>query len=561
MTQQVTQDGLPSSPRRRTIWPNLVWLIPVAALLVVIYLGVQAFLRRGELVTVTFEHAAGARPSDTKVVYHGVEAGQLVKISPNKDGRRLDFQLRLVPEAKAGLTENARFWLIGASPNLADLSSLKAVVSGVEIGYAPGEGGTPQSSFEGLEEAPLILPGDKGVRYRLTARKLNSVRAGSVVLYHGQTIGKVSEVQFDDKSAFTVEIFVYQPFDKLITAGSRFWKISPLRLSFAGGGITANLAPSSSLLAGGIDVDLPTAAAGGPKVGPGTQFILYESHNAARQGLSGPTVRYEFTFSGTAGALEQDTAVTLLGFQIGEVESAHLEFDERSGEPYTIATAAIYPQQLHIGDESHPSDEALRSLTDAKLRQLVRAGYRARLQQTPALFGDESIALVKIKGAPRADLSQDGLSPRFPSAVASGGFDELGTQATQLLATLNGIPFDEIGGNLKVITARLKQVLASPKMDESIAHLDSTLGSIDKILGEAEPQIVPLLAKLNDTATQLSSTAHEAHRLLSSEGGSQDASLNEAIQQLTEAARSIRTLTDYLSRHPEALIRGKGSSP
>jgi hypothetical protein len=33
--------------------------------------------------------------------------------------------------------------------------------------------------------------------------------------------------------------------------------------------------------------------------------------------------------------------------------------------------------------------------------------------------------------------------------------------------------------------------------------------------------------------------------------------LPEAIQQLTEAAQSVRSLADYLDRHPEALIRGK----
>jgi paraquat-inducible protein B len=40
-----------------------------------------------------------------------------------------------------------------------------------------------------------------------------------------------------------------------------------------------------------------------------------------------------------------------------------------------------------------------------------------------------------------------------------------------------------------------------------------------------------------------------------------DANLTEAVQQLSDAARSIRSLSDYLSRHPEALLRGKGRSP
>src|ERR1700685_246128 len=93
----------PRSERRKTRSPGLVWAIPLAALIIVAYLGTQALVHRGEVVTVTFLRAAGARAGETKVLYQGVESGQLIKIVPNEDGRRLDFQLRLVPQAKAGL--------------------------------------------------------------------------------------------------------------------------------------------------------------------------------------------------------------------------------------------------------------------------------------------------------------------------------------------------------------------------------------------------------------------------------------------------------------------------
>src|SRR5580698_8434628 len=93
----------PQTGRRQTIWPNLIWGIPLAALLIVGYLGVRALLNRGEIVTVTFSKAAGAKPGMTKVLYQGIEAGQVTKIEPNADGRRLDFRLRLVPAAKNGL--------------------------------------------------------------------------------------------------------------------------------------------------------------------------------------------------------------------------------------------------------------------------------------------------------------------------------------------------------------------------------------------------------------------------------------------------------------------------
>ena len=51
--------------------------------------------------------------------------------------------------------------------------------------------------------------------------------------------------------------------------------------------------------------------------------------------------------------------------------------------------------------------------------------------------------------------------------------------------------------------------------------------------------------------------ARSANKIVSREGASQDASLPDAIRQLTEASRSLRSLADYLDRHPEAVLKGK----
>jgi paraquat-inducible protein B len=545
--------------RRRTIWPNLVWGIPLIALAIVGYLGVRALLNRGEVVTVTFTRAAGAKAGVTKVLYQGVEAGQLTKIEPNADGRRLDFHLRLVPAAKSGLNTNARFWLIGANPNFTDLSSLKAVVSGVAIGYAPGEGGEPEDRFEGLDQAPLILPGDKGTRYSLRAHALNSIHEGTIVLFHGQAIGKVIAIHFNGDKGFRLQAFINQPYDSLIRRGARFWKISPLRLSFAGGGITANLAPISTLLAGGVDLEVDTANANDPQSPADTEFPLYSSHSAARQGLSGPTVRYEFAFDGNAGVLDETSAVTLLGYQIGEVESTRLAYNERTGAPYGIATAVLYPQQMHVnpgtGAQSTPED--WRAATDAALTRLIHLGYRARLQQSPPVLGDQSIALARIVGASSAQLLTDGDSPRFPSAPGSSNLDDITAKADVFLSKLDAIPLEDIGANLKRITGNLDRLMSSPELKDSLTHLHSTLTSIDKLLHDVQPQIGPLIGNLNDAAAELSGTATALRQVAESGGPNEDASLPEAIRQITEAARSIKTLTDYLDRHPEALIRGK----
>jgi paraquat-inducible protein B len=549
----------PETGRRRTIWPNLVWGIPLAALVIVGYLGVRALLNRGEVVTVTFTRAAGAKGGVTKVLYQGVEAGQLTKIEPNADGRRLDFHLRLVPAAKSGLNTNARFWLIGANPNFSDLSSLKAVVSGIAIGYAPGEGGEPADRFEGLDQAPLILPGDKGTRYTLGAHSLNSIHEGSIVLFHGQPIGKVIAIYFKGDKGFHLQAFINQPYDSLIRRGARFWKISPLRLSFAGGGITANLAPLSTLLAGGIDLEVDTTNTNDLQSPADTEFPLYSSHNAAREGLSGATVRYEFAFDGDAGVLDETSAVTLLGYQIGEVESTRLAYNERTGAPYAIATALLYPQQMHVnpGAAAQSTPDDWRAITDAALTRLIHLGYRARLQQSPPVLGDQSIALVRTAGASPAQLLTDGDISRFPSAPGSSNLGDITAKADVFLTKLDAVPLEDIGANLMRITSNLDGLMSSPELKDSLTHLHSTLTSIDKLLHDVQPQIGPLIGKLNDAAAELSGTATALRQIAESGGPGEDASLPEAIRQITEAARSIKTLTDYLDRHPEALIRGK----
>ena len=114
-----------------------------------------------------------------------------------------------------------------------------------------------------------------------------------------------------------------------------------------------------------------------------------------------------------------------------------------------------------------------------------------------------------------------------------------------------------IGADVRQITAHLKTLTGSPQLTDSLAHLDSTLAQVDQVMAQVKPQVGPLVSKLNQAADQLNGTAAAAKGVLSGEGAPQDASLPGAIQQLTEAARSIRSLTDYLGRHPEALIKGK----
>ncbi len=73
----------------------------------------------------------------------------------------------------------------------------------------------------------------------------------------------------------------------------------------------------------------------------------------------------------------------------------------------------------------------------------------------------------------------------------------------------------------------------------------------------------PMLQRLPEIATQLDDTVKRTDKLVGSlETGYGEESrfsrdVSQLLMQLSDASRSIRVLADLLSRHPEALIRGR----
>jgi paraquat-inducible protein B len=93
------------------------------------------------------------------------------------------------------------------------------------------------------------------------------------------------------------------------------------------------------------------------------------------------------------------------------------------------------------------------------------------------------------------------------------------------------------------------RVLRSPE-------LAGTLKNLDLLTREASTHIGPTMESLQSASAQLEKTLSATSGLLgSSTTGAGE--LPRALRDLREASRSVRLLTDYLERHPEALVQGK----
>jgi paraquat-inducible protein B len=533
-------------------WPGLVWAVPIAALLIVAFLGLRAFTQQGVHAVIVFDSAAGAKVGDTKVVYRGLEVGEVSRVALARDGRRVELTVRLKPEVERLLTRGAVFWMEGAKPSLTDLSSLKGALMGVTIGMAPGQGGPPVRRFDGLDQPPPILPGTPGSEYELETDDGGSLQVGSNVIHRGLAVGKVTRVDGDQAGRVRIHIFIKTPYDGFLKPGTLFWAASPVRLSLSGDVVGATIQAAAAF--GAVAFETPAEDMFQPHSAPGTAYVLYPDQTHADAGGDGPQVLYQADFGDGAGTLAVGSPVTLGGFAVGSVKSVRMALDGASGRVETPVVLALEPRRLRLAGA--PANGDWRGITDAAIGRLLARGYRAQLTQSPPLVGSRVVALGRPSGAGPGKLAPGEPYPVLPTA-ASGDLGAIGDKAGALLDKLNAVPIEAIGQDVRKLTGRLSSLLGSPKVDQSLDRLNDTLGQVDAMVREARPKVGPLVDKLNQAADELSQAAAAGKAVLSGEGAPQDSSLPDALRQLSNAARSMRTLADTLQQHPEALIQGK----
>lgn len=540
------------APRRteaivhRGRWPGLVWAIPLAALLIVVWLGLRAVTQRGETVTLDVPTADGVRTGDTHVTYNGLEIGAVSGIALAPDGEHIRLTMH-VNKASAGLfRERTQLWVIGAQPLLNDIRTLRAALTGPSIGVVPGAG-APRRAFVAPAYPLIGTPGTKGMHYRLIARDLVSITPGTSIFTHGIQVGAVQSVTPRGSDDFLIDAFVREPFTRLVTRSTHFWDAAAFQLTRGAGGLQARLTSPSIAALGGISFETPPYAPDRTPAPAGSAFTFYADAGSADAAPVGLAVPYQLALGGDVGGLVPGAPVQLRGYTVGRVTGTDFRFEPATGAIATPVTISLDAARLHVAG-SHDA-------VDAMMSALARRGMRARLAQSPPLVGSYSIALDIDAHAGAGRLRPGSPYPFLPAAGGSGG--DLAGEAGLLLNRFNAIPIEQIGRNVRALTANLARVTGSPKVTDSLDHLDRALTTLDRTIQGAAPQIGPTVTSLREAAASAKTAAAAASELMGGGGGAQDADIPAAVRQLTEAARALRSFSDYLSRHPEALIKGR----
>lgn len=542
-------EGLPEGEAFTRGRLSIVWLIPVLALLVGGWLGYKTWTERGPTINISFKAAAGLQVGKTLIKFKDVEIGKVTAIRVAEDLKSVLVTAALVAGTERWLTRGTRFWIARPRVAAGRVSGLDTLLSGAFIEMDPVIEGKRERDFAGLEEPPLFKTDEPGKRFKLRSEGGGVVSTGTPIYYRSQQVGQVVSSRLDDEGkAIEIEVFVAAPHDRLVRTNTRFWNISGLDLTLDANGIRLNSESFMTMLLGGVTFATPATIDEESLEAPeGETFRLYANQDEAHAQAYETKKRYLLFFDGSVRGLSIGAPVLLRGIEIGKVLDVQLDFDIENFTFEIPVLIEIEPERVNIKGNADEVDY------DQSIEQLVAAGLRGQLQTGSLVTGQLYVELGFHPHAPPATVTERGGFKVVPTVPAS--LEAVAAKVNDLLDTLGGLPLKEIAHNVLGTVEGTNRLVNSNEVSGSLAELQRLLAQTNGTLDKIDRQVVPEAAA---ALSQARGTLRTAQELVARDS----IIIGEAerlLRELSTAARSVKGLADYLERHPEALIKGKGT--
>jgi len=486
---------------------SAVWVIPIIAALIGGWLVFQSAAEEKVSVEVTFDSASGLEVGKSSVKLLDIKIGSVTEVKFSNDLSSVIVTMELEGIDQNSITDKTRFWVVRPRVGATGVSGLDTLLSGAYIEMDPGDGGVPATKFTGLEEPDIHQRGSRGTRYLLRSADLGSLSTGSPVKSRGIQVGKVTQYRLvDDHNYVEVEFFVAAPHDKYIKPSTRFWNISGVGVQLNSEGFQLNMESITSLMVGGIAFSNQEDTEGVPQAEARTVFNLYKTETAEIEEMLTLSVPIKLNFANGVNGLIKGAIVEFKGLRIGTVAKVDVEFSKNKKELLTFAIINIEPQRLSLQFEQALTNAERVANTYKFFEAMVEKGMRAQLTSGNILTGRSQVTLDFFPSMKNGKVKYvDGVMI-FPTAKES--LKGLLERVDAIMNRFETMPIEKIGQNV----------------EQTTASINSLIKSLNAV-----------------------------------EGGMTGVQISEAIDELTRAARSVRSMADYLERHPEALIKGKSS--
>ncbi|MGV0962717.1 MAG: intermembrane transport protein PqiB [Polynucleobacter sp.] len=529
MSQGPELSDLPSAlARAKQRWaPQIIWIIPIVAILVGLGLAYKAVVDHGPTITVSFKSGDGLIAGKTFVKYKEVNIGLVKTVILSEDHQQVIATIKLDKDAADFAREDTRFWIVRPRITASGVSGLSTLLDGPFIAADLGQSTSRVDSFVALDVPPILTSGNPGREFILRAPTLGSHGIGTPVYFRRLNVGQVVAYDLDkDGKNISIRVFVDAPYDQYVTNNTRFWNASGIDVSIGASGIQLQTESLVAVVAGGIAFEAPqsaedrtdritnhpgrvdvtnssrTSSAISERAKSDAVFTLFQTRVLAMKQPDTRIQRFVLNFKQSVRGLSVGAPVEFRGVNVGEVVSIETAMDPQTYEVIQPVEVFLYPDRLKIrslktgGILPPPVNEVER------LKTLIKKGFRAQMRTASYLTGQQYIAIDFFPDAPKFAFNPSTYPPELP-----------------------------------VVPSALEDA------EKTVANV---LKNTDRLVKKLDSELVP---ELNQTLKNLNAVTASDSPL--------QTDMRDSLREISKAASSMKTLTDMLDQQPQSLIFGK----
>jgi paraquat-inducible protein B len=291
--------------------------------------------------------------------------------------------------------------------------------------------------------------------------------------------------------------------------------------------------------------------------------------SAGRYFTKQPT--YVMYFDGTVKGLNGGAPVMFKGVKVGAVSDISLRYNPKTKSVQIAVLAELNP---HTITNSHGNID-----TQTFMNELIGQGLKAQLQYQNLLTGQLVVALDFHPDKTARLISTDTPYPEIPTIPSS---------IEEFAKTIEKLPIEKLAGKLTSAIEGMEKAATSPELMSSIHNMNLVLDDMHKLIENINTHVDPIASDIQGTLSDsrkmvqnfdkqssslqsgIERTAEAARAAMvqaektfkavehaSSTDSPAMFQLSQTMEKISEASESLRALSDYLNRHPEALLHGK----
>jgi len=278
-------------------------------------------------------------------------------------------------------------------------------------------------------------------------------------------------------------------------------------------------------------------------------------------------ITYVMYFDGSVKGLNIGSPVVFRGVKIGSVKDIELKADVKDFKLFIPVYVQVEPQKVKVMKGAPGQGQYI--------EELIKKGLRAQLEMQSIVTGQ---LMINVDFFPDKPARFVGLDPKYPEIpTISSPLDEM-------LKTAQELPLKELFDRLLKSIQGIEKIANSPQMTASLDSLSESLREARKILTKIDHEVGPLMTNLKEASSSIKTIADKSEGVPAAVektlATAQDAlkqaektflsvqnlasnnsvlvyQVDTALEEVSRASRSVRSLSDYLYRHPESLISGK----